>query len=476
VIYNAVTDFIRKSPHIAIYYKDKVITYDELYKNVNKYSNLLLKRLSPGDHIAIQLSDCPEYFYMFWGAVKAGIIPYLYSTMLDDKDYEDLYKRYPVKLIITDNSISQFDIDAIDDTDHTPFETKETDLCFFMFTSGTTGYIKRVSHQHKDIAFTAINYAKKTINLNSYDVTFSAAKLFFAYGFGNSMTFPLYVGGSTILMSEPSTVKNTLDVIEKYNPTVYFGVPTLYAGQIRSLKSNKRTLNSLRVCISAGEPLPGKLLSDWIELTDVPILDGIGSTEALHIFISNRHESFLPNCSGRLVPGYSAKIMNMITKENIPDGEIGDLYIKGGSLYEYEGEWLSTGDMYIKKGSNFYYQGRSNDMLKIGGVWVSPAEIEAKIIEHNDVLEAGVVLGWTEDGLAKPKAYVVLNDFAKDNITTKVSIKRKCINELPANHYPQWIEFVDTLPKTATGKLRRHILRIWEAFSPPDSNLDIQKN
>ena len=470
---NCFKDFIRKSPHIAIFYKDKVITYDELYKNVNRYSNLLLKKLTRGDHIAIQLSDSPEYFYMFWGAVKAGIIPYLYSTMLDDKEYNDLYTRYPVKLIITDDTISQFDIDAIDDTDNNPFETKETDLCFFMFTSGTTGYIKRVPHQHKDMAFTAINYAKKTINLNAYDVTFSAAKLFFAYGFGNSMTFPLYVGGSTILMSEPSTVKNTLDVIEKYNPTVYFGVPTLYASQIRSLKANNRTFNSLRVCISAGEPLPGKLLTDWVELTDTPILDGIGSTEALHIFITNRHESFLPNCSGRLVPGYSAKIMNTITKENTPDGEIGDLYIKGGSLCEYEGEWLSTGDMYIKKGSNFYYQGRSNDMLKIGGVWVSPAEIESKIIEHEDVLEAGVVLGWTEDGLAKPKAYIVLNEFSKDNVTTKVSIKRKCINELPANHFPQWIEFVDALPKTATGKLRRHILRVWQAFSPLDSNLDI---
>ena len=466
--YNAVIDFIRKSPDVAIFYKDKVITYNDLYRNVNRYSNMLLKRLKRGDHIAIQLSDSPEYFYIFWGAVKAGIIPYLYSTMLGDKEYSDLYGRYDVSLTITDKNISQFDMDAIDDTDNEYAETTREDLCFFMFSSGTTGYIKRIAHQHKDMAFTAVNYAKNTINLNSNDITFSAAKLFFAYGFGNSMTFPLYVGGSTVLMSEPSTVKNTLDIIEKYNPTVYFGVPTLYAGQIHSLKTNSRTLDALRVCVSAGEPLPKKILNDWIDNTGVPILDGIGSTEALHIFITNRYDDFLPNCSGQLVPGYSAKVVHTLTGQDVLDGEIGDLCIKGGSLCDHPSDWLRTGDMYIKRGQYFFYQGRTNDMLKVGGLWVSPTDIESKIMEHSDVLEAGVVLSSDLNGLFKPKAYVVLKDPTKKTIVTRNNIKRKCMTELPNNHYPQWIEFVDSLPKTATGKIQRYVLRVYQAMSLPD--------
>jgi acyl-coenzyme A synthetase/AMP-(fatty) acid ligase len=468
--YNAVTDFIRLSPHTAIYWEDQEITYEDVYHNVNRYRNKLADLYQIGEHIGIKMSDSPEWIYLFWGCVKAGIIPYLYSTMLKDEEYEDLFKRYPVVDVFDDDNIISFDKSAIDETDHPPVDTSEDSLCFFMFSSGTTGYIKAIPHQHKDMAFTAINYAKKTILLNAYDVTFSAAKLFFAYGFGNSMTFPFFVGAATVLMKEPSSVKGVNDYLLKYKPTVYFGVPSILAGQVRSLQSNPKDLSFLRISCSAGEALPGKILNEWIELTDSPILDGIGSTEALHIFISNRHESFEPNCSGRLVPGYQAKVLD-IKKQEVPDGEIGDLYIKGGSLSTGD-DWMETGDMYIKKGSRFYYQGRNNDMLKVGGVWVSPNSIEEAILNHPDVSEAGVVYGYSNYDLTKLKAYVVLNNKSKQTTQTKVAIKRLCMKTLPLNNYPSYIEFVDVLPRTATGKLRRHVLRQWEAFTH-DQDIDL---
>lgn len=466
---NSVNTFIKKSSKVAIYYNDTIITYDTLYKNVCRYANCLSKHFDRGDTIAIKMSDSPVYFYLFWGAVKAGIIPQLVSTMLSDEEYAKLIKSYPVKRVFTDNNIIDFDMMAVDPTDHPAAEVKDNDLCFHMFSSGTTGYIKRIPHKHKDMEVTAANYARDTLGLKQSDVCYSAAKLFFAYGFGNSMTFPLYVGASTVIVSDPSSAKTTLDVIEKYKPTVYFGVPTIYAQQLNSLKNNYRNLSSLRVCVSAGEPLPGKILEEWVRLTGVPILDGIGSTEALHIFISNTEQDYLPNCSGQVVTGYKAKVLDAITGKEVADGNIGDLYISGDSLSDNT-EWMATGDMYIKQGSHFYYQGRTNDMLKIGGVWVSPIEIEAKIIEHVDVMEAGVVLASDINGLTKPKAYVVLKDPLNKTIAVKNSIKRKCMAELPANHYPQWIEFVDQLPKTATGKIKRHMLRIFEAMSPPDLN------
>ncbi len=374
---NSVNTFIKKSPKVAIYYNDTVITYDELYTNVCRYANHLRKHFNKGEFIGIKMSDCPVYIYLFWGAVKAGIIPQLISTMLSDDEYTKLVERYPVKHIFTDNNIADFDMAAVDPTDHPAADVKDTDLCFHMFSSGTTGYIKQIPHKHKDMEVTAANYARDTLGLKQSDICYSAAKLFFAYGFGNSMTFPLYVGASTVIVSDPPSTKITLDVIEKYKPTVYFGVPTIYAQQLTSLKNNSRDLSSLRLCVSAGEPLPGKILNEWIQYTGVPILDGIGSTEALHIFISNTEQDYIPNCSGRIVRGYNAKVLDPTTWKEVADGVIGYLYISGDSLSE-DVEWMATGDMYIKQGPYFYYQGRTNDMFKVGGVWVSPIEIELR--------------------------------------------------------------------------------------------------
>lgn len=466
---NATQYFIRRAPTIAIYYEDKKISYDKLYDSVNRYANLLSTKYKVGDEILIIMKDCPEYFYLFWGAVKVGIIPSLLSTMLTDEEYDKFKSDSKYKYIFTDENISAFDSDASDDSECDMAFANDTDLCFYLFSSGTTGHITAIPHRHRDMARTAINYAKKTLNMTAYDVCYSSAKLFFAYGFGNSMTFPLFVGASTVLVSEPSTAKSALDTIEKYKPSLYFGVPTLYAHLLKSLTSTERDLTSLRLCVSAGEPLPAKIYNDWNTTTGIKILDGIGTTEALHIFISNRVEDNEENCSGRLVPGYQAKIVDIQGNE-LPDGEVGYLYIKGESI-SGDNEWNSTGDMFVKKGLKYYYQGRANDMLKIGGLWVSPTKIENKLMEHSNVLEVGVVQSSDSNGLIKPKAYVVTKTPCDDEIKFRNELKKLCIDELPPNHYPAWIEIVNSLPKTATGKIKRYQLRVVDAFSPTNEEV-----
>lgn len=462
MIYNSVTDFIRQSPHVAIYYGDDVITYNQLYDNVNRYSNRLKELLQPGNEICITLPDCPEYFYIFWGAVKAGIRPMLVNTMLLEKDKASIIEEYKPSIVFTEENIQEFDNSAKDINDSVPYATNKDDVCFYMFSSGTTGYIKRIPHKHKDIVPTCINYAKKTLYINAYDICFSAAKLSFAYGFGNSMTFPLFVGASTILLPESSTAKNNLDIIEKYKPTIYFGVPGIYAHQLKSLENKSRDLSSVRMYISAGERLPATIYNEWSNKTGLKIFDGIGTTEALHIFISNRHEFSEAGCSGKIVPGYKAKIVN-IDGQELPDGEIGYLKVQGDSIADEE--WLNTGDMFVKKGNKYYYKGRSNDMLKIGGVWVGPSIIEEEILKHPEVVEAVVLHSANSYDLDRLKAYIVLKNKDVNNISIKNQIKKMCMENLPVNHYPSYIEFVDDLPKTATGKVQRYQLRILEAFT-----------
>ena len=297
------------------------------------------------------------------------------------------------------------------------------DDCFWLYSSGTTGAPKGTVHVHRDIAVTCVHYSVGVLGIGEDDICFSAAKLFFAYGLGNAMTFPLWVGASAILMPGPPTPDSTFDVIETFKPTVFFGVPTLYAAQLRALESGSRDLQSLRLCISAGEALPPDILRRWRESVGVDILDGIGSTEILHIFISNLPGDVEPGASGRIVPGYKARIVDEAGGP-VETGMTGQLHIRGASsarLYWNNPQktektmlgdgWIDTGDTYLQDGSGyFHYCGRNDDMLKVGGIWCSPFEIEAKLIEHPKVLEAAVVGRADDNDLIKPAAFVVLND------------------------------------------------------------------
>ena len=275
--------------------------------------------------------------------------------------------------------------------------------CFWLYSSGSTGRPKAAVHRHRDIVVTCVHYAVNTLGIKEEDVCFSAAKLFFAYGLGNSMTFPLWAGATALLSDQRPTPRMTFDLIERFRPTLYFGVPTLYATQLRELEQVPRNLSSLRLCVSAGEALPADIFRRWKGLTSLAILDGIGSTELLHIFVSNRLDDCKPGSSGRLVPGYEARILDE-NGDPVERGEAGRLMVKGASAARcywnnpqktaetMRGEWVNTGDTYMQDDEGYFvYCGRSDDMLKVGGIWCSPVEIEGRLVEHPKVLEAAVV-------------------------------------------------------------------------------------
>jgi benzoate-CoA ligase family protein len=310
-----------------------------------------------------------------------------------------------------------------------------------------------------------------TLGVRDDDICFSAAKLFFAFGLGNAMTIPLWVGASSVLLPGRPTAQSTFDVIERFKPSVYYGVPTLYVAQLKALESETRGLSSLRVCVSAGEALPADIYRRWKARVGVDILDGIGSTEALHTFITNRPGDIKPGFSGRIVPGYEARILDGDGKEVGP-GESGRLMIRGDSTAKYYWRkpeetvatmvdgWLNTGDIYTRDADGYFlYGGRSDDMMKVGGIWCSPFEIEAKLIEHPKVLEAAVVGRADDNELIKPAAFIVLNDPADAGDETAEELIEHCKQGLARYKYPRWFNFVESLPKTATGKIQRFKLR-----------------
>jgi benzoate-CoA ligase family protein len=499
--FNVVPSFIDR--HLEEGRADKVIirsaagdtvTYGALAENVNRAGNTLLGLgIGKGERLLMMVKDCPEFFYGFWGAIKAGIVPVPINTLLRAKDYQFMIEdsgcagllyspefagevepalekasRKPEQVCLTD-TLTQMMTNASEVLEAAP--ASADDDCFWLYSSGTTGTPKGAVHAHRDMVETSEHYAANMLGLTGDDVCFSAAKLFFAYGLGNGMTFPLWLGASTVLLPGPPTPDSTFDVIEKFKPTVYYGVPTLYAAQLRLLETEDKDLSSLRACVSAGEALPADIFRRWKEKTGTVILDGIGSTEILHIFISNVLGDYNPGTSGRVVPGYEARIIDE-NRDESPVGDSGRLIIRGGSTAKYYWNnpdktaetmvdgWLDTGDTYIlDEDGYFHYCGRNDDMLKVGGIWCSPFEIEAKLIEHPKVLEAAVVGRADADDLIKPEAFVVLNDAADAGESMSDELLTHCKDGLAKYKYPRWFNFVEDLPKTATGKIQRFKLR-----------------
>ena len=352
-----------------------------------------------------------------------------------------------------------------------PAPSQAEDDCFWLYSSGSTGRPKGTIHRHRDLVVTSRHYGVETLGVQEGDVCYSAAKLFFAYGLGNAMSFPLWVGGTAVLSDARPTPPVTFDTIARFRPTLFFGVPTLYAAQLQAMEASEPDLSSIRLFVSAGEALPAEILRRWREATGKPILDGIGSTEALHIFISNRPDDVKPGSSGRPVPGYRARILDETGRE-APPGESGQLMIAGDSTARcywnnpertsstMVGDWLNTGDTYHRDADGyFFYRGRSDDMLKVGGIWCSPFEIEATLIEHPQVLEAAVVGRPDADELIKPAAFVVLKNPADAGERLTEELMQRCKSGLAPYKYPRWISFVPDLPKTATGKIQRFKLR-----------------
>ena len=474
------------------------ITYGQLAENVNRAGNCLLSLgIETGERVLMMIKDAPEFYSLFWGAIKAGIIPVPINTLLRAKDYQFMIEDSGCTAVVYSPEFASEVEPALEaayrkpdhtfrtegegqtlssrmanaSTNLTPAATRLDDDCFWLYSSGTTGTPKGAVHLHRDMVITSEHYAVNMLGLKEDDVCFSAAKLFFAYGLGNGMTFPLWVGATAILLPGPPTPDSTFDTIEQYKPSVYFGVPTLYAAQLKALETSKRDLSSIRACVSAGEALPADIFRRWNKQTGTVILDGIGSTEALHIFISNVLDDIKPGTSGKVVPGYEAKIIDE-DGDNVATGDSGRLLIRGGSTAKYYwnnpdktaetmlGDWLDTGDTYICDEDDYYhYCGRNDDMLKVGGIWCSPFEIEAKLIEHPKVLEAAVVGRTDDENLVKPAAIIVLNNVLDNSEETITELREHCKSGLAKYKYPRWLSFVDELPKTATGKIQRFKLR-----------------
>ena len=502
-VFNAAVPFIDRhlsegrSGKTAIHTVGGDVTYGALADQVNRCGSVLREMgLLPGDRLLMIVKDCPAFFFLFWGAIKAGVVPVPVNTLLRAPDYQYMIDDSACAAVVYSPEYAAEAAPALasaarrpkvlateggDDALQSrlarasaalaPAPATADDDCFWLYSSGSTGRPKAAVHRHRDIVVTCVHYAVDTLGIGAHDICFSAAKLFFAYGLGNAMTFPLWVGATAVLSDQRPSPQMTFDLIERFRPTLYFGVPTLYAAQLRELEQAPRDLSCVRLCISAGEALPPDIFRRWQALTDLIILDGIGSTELLHIFISNRPENVKPGTSGRPVPGYEVRILDE-RQAPVAAGEAGRLMVRGDSAARrywnnpqktaetMHGGWINTGDTYLQDDEGYYvYCGRSDDMLKVGGIWCSPVEVEARLVEHPKVLEAAVVGRADDDDLVKPEAYVVLQDAGDACDDTAKELLTHCRDGLARYKYPRWIHFVDELPKTATGKIQRFQLR-----------------
>ncbi len=501
--YNAAYDLlirnIDKNPDkIAFIDNNNSITYQELFRKVKAFSYSIKKyQIKENDRIILCMHDSIEYPIVFLGLIWSGIIPICINTMLPKKDYAYMIEDSEAKAIITLSDFKNSFLSIIenkknkpllisDDNDElnclnklinqaensieNPYDSNENDVAFWLYSSGSTGTPKGTLHIHKSLIATANTYAKKIIKINKNDICFSAAKLFFAYGLGNALTFPMSIGATSILMAGRPTAESVSNIIKKYSVTLFFGVPTLYAALLSS-NININDYQSLRLSISAGEALPAHLCEKWQKLLGISILDGIGSTEMLHIFISNSIEDTIPGASGRPVEGYKARLINDDGKEAFDD-EIAELEVQGPSSaisywkkpekskLTFKENWVKTGDKYIRNKDGIYtYCGRADDMMKVSGQYVSPFEVEAALQNHKDVLEAAVVGEKDINGLIKPKAFIVLNENVSTSKNLELELTNHVKSQLTPFKYPRSYEFIDTLPKTATGKIQRFKLR-----------------
>ncbi|MDD5168341.1 MAG: benzoate-CoA ligase family protein, partial [Syntrophales bacterium] len=480
---------VNRGDKTAIYHGGEEISYALLEKNVNRFGNVLKKLgLKPDERIVVALPDCPDFFYAFLGGMKYGVWPILLSPDLTQSNYEYILNDSQASVLITVGSSEAVAAkggllrltlcideerytglfgEAADALDSLP--ASEGRIAFMLYSSGSTGNPKGVPHTQEDMLFCADHYAGQILEMSEDDVVFSASKLFFAYGLGNSLIFPLYFGASIILMDHKSTPATVFQVIEDRRPTLFFGVPTLYNMMVKTL-DKEASFPSLRLCVSAGEALPAGIYHGWKQLTGLSIIDGIGSTEALHIFISNLPSDVRPGSSGFVVPGYEAGI---IGEDGLPvsSGQPGILLIRGKSTAPYYWNrpeitaktmladgWLNTGDVYVEENGCYTYQGRLDDMFKSGGNWVSPVLVEEVLRDHPAILECAVTSRRMES-LVKPLAHVVLNEGYEGDMALFRELRTFVLKRLPEYMCPIQFIFTGEIPKTRTGKVQRFVLR-----------------
>lgn len=512
--YNAAYDLLQRNleagrGHKIAFIDDKgSYSYSELDRRSSQLANALIAQgLQQEQRIMLCLHDTIDFPCVFLGAIKAGIIPVAVNTLLAAQDYEYMLTDSRARIVIVsepllplfepllekvatleqiivsgnpgEKSHSLSSIMQAQPGEFTVAETVCDDACFWLYSSGSTGSPKGTVHVHSSLINTAELYARPVLGINENDVVFSAAKLFFAYGLGNGLSFPMSVGATTILMAERPTPDSVSKRLIEHQPSIFYGVPTLYGAMLASPALPKADAVNIRLCTSAGEALPEELSKRWHAHFGVDIYDGIGSTEMLHIYLSNRPDDIRYGTTGKAVPGYELKIVDdqgiVIDQPN----ESGELQVRGPTAANaywnnrqktrttFMGEWTRSGDKYYLDEEGYYvYAGRNDDMLKVSGIYVSPIEVESTLMSHEAVLEVAVIAKEDPDHLIKPAAYVVLKNGYQASDEMSAILKQHVKDSLAPYKYPRWFRFVDELPKTATGKIQRFKLRELEKNEP----------
>lgn len=516
---------------VCLYFEDQTYTYGETARQSNRAGNALRELgLDLEDRVLIVLPDCPEFVWTWFGAARIGAVITMVNPLLPAEDYKYYLDYTRARVAVVHHSLLATFAEALNEARYlrgllvvndeagagplpdgnlesshskirhlsfesilsaqsdecTPANTHRDDIAIWLFTSGSTGHPKGAVHLQHDLPFNTEVFAKRTMGVHENDLTVSVPKLFFGYATGTNLLFPFAVGGATALFSERSTPEKLFEVIERYRPTILTTVPTMINSMLNAPDAGSRDLSSLRFCYSAGEALPPELYERWKKSLGVEICDGIGSAEMFHIYITNRPGDIKPGSLGKVVEGYEAKIVDAAGQE-VPSNEMGTLKIKGDSAAlcywnahekskeTFAGDWCTTGDQFHVDDEGYYwYHGRTDDMLKVSGIFVAPAEIENCLLQHDAVLECAVIGYDSGDGLVKPKAFIVLRGEAQSptsNFQSQLNLEEASddklaeeLREFVKSHlapykYPRWIEFVESLPKNDRGKIDRKQLR-----------------
>jgi len=490
----------------CLYFEDQKWNYGEVARLSNQTGNALRELgLDIEDRVLLVLPDCPEFVWTWFGAARIGAVITMVNPLLPVTDYEYYLDYTRARVAVVHQSLLKTFAEAaasarylrgvlvVGDefegpqskkvhwagfdknvnsaaTECSPADTRRNDIAIWLFTSGSTGHPKGAVHLQHDLPFNTEVFAKATMGVNDDDLTVSVPKLFFGYATGTNLLFPFAVGGATALFAERSTAEKMFEVIKRYRPTILTTVPTMINSMLNVPGASAEDLSSLRFCYSAGEALPKELYERWMDAFGVDICDGIGSAEMFHIYITNRPGDIKPGSLGRIVDGYEARVVGADGNQ-VATGEMGTLKIKGDSAAlcywnahekskeTFAGDWCTTGDQFhVDEDGYYWYHGRTDDMLKVSGVFVAPAEIENCLLQHEAVLECAVV-GHEADGLVKPKAFVVLREGIEGSDQLSERIKQFVKEHIAIYKYPRWIEFVDSLPKNDRGKIDRKKLK-----------------